>query len=99
MLDAMGPAEAPASRRGVIDQFDGDLAVIVFDDNEQLVVARNTLPPDARAGDVVMVSTPTPEPGMASAQAASAAPSIEVDDADTVASKKRIRNLIDDIFK
>ena len=99
MLDAMDPAEVPASRRGVIDQFDGDLAVIVFDDNEQLVVARNTLPPDARAGDVVMVSIPAPDAGMASAQDVPAAPSIEVDDADTAASKKRIRNLIDDIFK
>ena len=99
MSEATDPTAAPASRRGVIDQFEGDLAVIVFEGDEQLVVSRSTLPPNARAGDVVMVSTPAPEPGMASAQAASAAPSIEVDDADTVASKKRIRNLIDDIFK
>ncbi len=37
--------EGPAPRRGVIDQFEGDLAVIVFEDDEQLVVPRSTLPP------------------------------------------------------
>ncbi|HZY41888.1 MAG TPA: DUF3006 domain-containing protein [Anaerolineae bacterium] len=90
-------ASPAASRRGVIDQFEGDLAVIVFDDNEQLVVARTTLPPTARAGDVVMVSVP--KMTGTSAQALSAAPTIEVDAADTAASQERIRNLLDDIFK
>jgi hypothetical protein len=92
-------ASASASRRGVIDQFEGDLAVIAFEGDEQLVVPRNTLPPNARAGDVVTVSVPAPKPGMTSAQAASAAPSIEVDADETAASKERIRNLLDDIFK
>ena len=49
------PASQPAGKRGVIDQFEGDLATIVFDDNEQLVVARSLLPANARSGDVVMV--------------------------------------------
>jgi hypothetical protein len=88
-----------AGRRGVIDQFDGDLAVIVFDDNEQLVVARGTLPPDARAGDVVTVSVPPAQTADASAPASSVEPSIEVDAADTAARQGRIRNLLDDIFK
>jgi hypothetical protein len=81
-----------ASRRGVIDQFEGDLAVIVFDDNEQLVVARSTLPSDARAGDVVIVNVP-PE------QAPHVKPSIKVDAADTAVRRKRIRGLLNDIFK
>ena len=87
----------PARRRGVIDQFEGDLAAIVFDDNEQLVVARSTLPPNARAGDVVLVSASSGTG--TSAQALSAAPMIEVDAADTAARQARIRNLLDDIFK
>jgi hypothetical protein len=90
---------SPASRRGVIDQFEGDLAVIVFDDNEQLVVPRTTLPANARVGDVVTVSPPAAKPGMASAQDVPAAPSIEVDADETAASKERIRGLLDDIFK
>ena len=92
-------ASSAASRRGVIDQFEGDLAVIMFEGDEQLVVPRSTLPPNARAGDVVTVSMPTPKPGMTSAQAAAAAPSIEVDADATAASKEHIRNLLDDIFK
>jgi hypothetical protein len=92
-------APSPASRRGAIDQFEGDLAVIVFEGDEQLVVPRSTLPPDARPGDVVTVSLPAPEAGMASAQAAEASPLIEVDADETAASKARIRNLLDDIFK
>jgi len=99
MSDATNPTAAPTSRRGVIDQFEGDLAVIVFDGDEQLVVPRSTLPPNARAGDVVTVSVPAPKAGMASAQAASTTPSIEVDADETAASQARIRNLLDDIFK
>ena len=96
------PASQPGGKRGVIDQFEGDLATIVFDDNEQLVVARNLLPANARSGDVVMVRLPAAGAADASAQsftAASAAPSIEVQAEDTAASQQRIRNLLDDIFK
>jgi hypothetical protein len=81
-----------AGRRGVLDQFEGGLAVIVFDDNEQLVVACGTLPPNARVGDVVIVDLP---PG----QTSSVDLSIEVDAADTAIRRKRIRGLLDDIFK
>ena len=91
-------ASSATSRHGVIDQFEGDLAVIMFEGDEQLVVPRSTLPPNARAGDVVTVSMPTSKPGMTSAQAA-AAPSIEIDADETAASKEHIRNLLDDIFK
>jgi transcription elongation factor len=97
MSDSTSANGTPTARRGVIDQFEGDLAVIVFDDNAQLVVPRATLPANARAGDVVTVNTPAPKPGMASAQAAT--PSIEVNADETAASKERVRNLLDDIFK
>ena len=89
MLDSTCPPEVPARRRGVIDQFEGDLAAIVFDDNEQWVVARSALPPNARTGDAVIVTaSPTP-----------AAPSIEIDAADTAARRERIRSLLDDLFQ
>jgi hypothetical protein len=96
-------ASQPAGKRGVIDQFEGDLATIVFDDNEQLVVARQALPPNARVGDVVTVRLPDSPTADAAAQSfsvgASAAPSIEVQVDDTAASQERVRNLLDDIFK
>ncbi len=104
MPDSTDFVEGPAPRRGVIDQFEGELAVIVFEDDEQLVVPRSTLPPDARPGDVVRISPP-PVPEIATAEAAAAAdaepepPTIEVDADDTTTSRKRIRNLLDDIFK
>ncbi len=108
MPDSTDFVEGPAPRRGVIDQFEDDLAVIVFDGDEQLVVPRSTLPPDARPGDVVRISHP-PAPEITEAAAEVAAetaeevepgpPTIEVDAEDTTTSRKRIRNLLDDIFK
>jgi hypothetical protein len=96
-------ANQPAGKRGVIDQFEGELATIVFDDNEQLVVARQTLPANARVGDVVTVRVPAAPAADAAAQSfsvgASAAPTIEVQTDDTAASQKRVRDLLDDIFK
>ena len=93
----------PIGKRGVIDQFEGELATIVFDDNEQLVVARNLLPPNARVGDVVTVRVPAAPAADAVAKSflvgAAAAPSIEVQPDDTAASQKRVRDLLDDIFK
>ncbi len=90
-------ASSASTRRGVIDQFEGDLAVIMFEGDEQLVVPRSTLPPTARPGDVVTISAPVTHAGLASAQAA--APSIDVDAAETAASKQHVRDLLDDIFK
>jgi hypothetical protein len=82
---------------------EGDLATIVFDDNERLVVARSLLPANARSGDVVMVRLPDSSAAGASARSfaaeSSAAPTIEVQADDTAASQQRIRNLLDDIFK
>jgi hypothetical protein len=92
-------ANPPAGKRGVIDQFEGELATIVFDDNAQLVVARQTLPPDARVGDVVTVRLPDARVASVSAQALPTAPSIEVQPDETAASQKRVRDLLDDIFK
>ena len=97
------PASQPAAKRGVIDQFEGELATIVFDDNEQLIVARSLLPANARSGDVVTVRLPDSRAADAGAQSftveSSAAPSIEINADDTAASRQRIRNLLDDIFK
>jgi len=93
----------PAGKRGVIDQFEDELATIVFDDNEQLVVARQTLPANARVGDVVTVRVPNTGAADVAARAFSAgpapAPSVEVEADDTAASQKRVRDLLDDIFK
>lgn len=100
MMDANTSTNAASSvsmRRGVIDQFEGDLAVIAFEGDEQRVVPRSTLPPTARPGDVVTISVPVTHAGLAAAQAA--APSIGVDAADTAASKEHVRDLLDDIFK
>ena len=100
---AAAAANQPTGKRGVIDQFEGELATIVFDDNEQLVIARNLLPANARSGDVVMVNVPATPAADAAAQSfsvgASAAPAIEVQADDTAASQKRVRDLLDDIFK
>ncbi len=104
MSTSNSPATSqPVGKRGMIDQFEGELATIVFDDNEQLVVARQTLPANARVGDVVTVRLPDSPAADAAAQSfsvgASAAPSIEVEADDTAASQKRVRDLLDDIFK
>lgn len=91
----------PGGKRGVIDQIEGDLATIVFDDNEQLVIARSLLPSTARSGDVVTVDVPPASAADAAAQSFSlgaAAPTIEVQPDDTAASQKRVRDLLDDIF-
>src|SRR5512140_1207619 len=92
--------EKPAGRRGVIDQIEDGLATIVFDDNnEQLVVKIETLPPNARAGDVVTINPPTADANAEALDEGAASPTIEVDSAETEAAKERVRNLIDDIFK
>jgi hypothetical protein len=40
--------------RGVIDRFEEELAVIVFDDDQRLNVPRDQLPKGAKAGDAVV---------------------------------------------
>ncbi len=42
--------------RGVIDRFEGDYAVVVLDDEQQLDWPRSTLPADARPGMAVALS-------------------------------------------
>lgn len=99
-LNTSNDAASPAGRRGVIDQFEGDLATIVFDDNQQIVVARRTLPPNSRVGDVVFVDArPKTTIGAQAAGAEASAPTVEVDATETEAAKERVRNLLDDIFK
>ena len=41
--------------RGVIDRFEGDLAAIVFDDNQRLDLPRDQLPRGACSGDAIVV--------------------------------------------
>ncbi|MFN8598373.1 MAG: DUF3006 domain-containing protein [Anaerolineae bacterium] len=91
---------AHAGRRGVIDQIEDELVTIVFDDNnESVVVARQTLPPNSRVGDVVTIGKTSTAFSAQAAGEAAPSPTIEVDDAETQAAKERVRNLIDDIFK
>jgi hypothetical protein len=48
-------SNVPAEMRGVIDQIEGEIAVVVFDDDQRLDWPRRYLPADARAGDAVIV--------------------------------------------
>ena len=41
--------------RGVIDHFEGKLAVIVFDDQRRVNIPRRQLPQGAHAGDVIIM--------------------------------------------
>ena len=50
------------SVRGVIDRFEGDYAVVVLDDGQQLDWPRSTLPADAQPGVAVALSlSPIPQ--------------------------------------
>ena len=49
------PPSSPAELRGVIDQIEGDLLVVVFDDEQRLDWPRRFAPADARSGDAVIV--------------------------------------------
>lgn len=96
------PDEQPAALlRGVIDQIDEGIATILFDDERRVEWPISRLPANAKVGTVIRVpaSALNPAAFAAGAADAAAAPPIEVDDADTEASKQRIRNLLDDIFK
>lgn len=42
--------------RGVVDQFEGDYALVVLDDGQQLVWPRSTLPADVRPGMSVVLN-------------------------------------------
>ncbi len=45
----------PTELRGVIDQIDGDIVVVVFDDEQRLDWPRRFVPEAARSGDAVIV--------------------------------------------
>ena len=49
------PASQPAGKRGVIDQIEGDIVVVVFDDEQRLDWPRRFVPEDAKPGDAVIV--------------------------------------------
>jgi hypothetical protein len=95
------PDEQPAALlRGVIDQIDEGIATILFDDERRVEWPISRLPANVKVGTVIRVPASALNPAaFAAGAAAAAAPPIEVDDADTEASKQRIRNLLDDIFK
>lgn len=54
-------AHVPTEMRGAIDRFEGDLAVIVFDDDQRLDCPRQYLPVEAKAGDAVVVTLAEPD--------------------------------------
>ncbi len=47
--------DAPAGLRGVIDQIEGDIVVVAFDDEQRLDWPRRFAPAEARSGDAVIV--------------------------------------------
>jgi hypothetical protein len=47
--------KTPAELRGAIDQIEGDLVVVVFDDNQRLEWPRRFVPDNAKSGDAVIV--------------------------------------------
>ncbi len=51
-----GKAKAkPPELRGVIDQIEGEIVVVVFDDEQRLDWPRRFVPKDAKSGDAVIV--------------------------------------------
>jgi len=104
--------------RGVIDRFEGDLAAIVFDDDQRLDLPRTQLPKDAHSGDAIVVrlvdadglKAKWKEAGVIELEDGQSIKwpgkkgkgevhlAIEIDAEDTEARKKRVRNLLDDIF-
>jgi hypothetical protein len=46
--------EAARELRGVIDRFEGELAAIVFDDDQKLDCPKELLPPEAHSGDAIV---------------------------------------------
>jgi hypothetical protein len=46
---------AAVAMRGAIDQIEGDLVVVVFDDDQRLEWPRRFVPADAKSGDAVIV--------------------------------------------
>jgi hypothetical protein len=47
--------DVPAELRGVIDQIEGDIVVIAFDDEQRLDWPRRFVPEEAKSGDAVIV--------------------------------------------
>ena len=45
----------PAELRGAIDQIEGDIVVVVFDDEQRLDWPRRFVPAEAKSGDAVIV--------------------------------------------
>jgi len=53
--------DVPAELRGTIDQIEGDIVVVVFDDEQRLDWPRRFVPEDAKSGDAVIVRVVTAE--------------------------------------
>ncbi len=47
--------DSPAELRGVIDQIEGDIVVVAFDDEQRLDWPRRFVPEQAKSGDAVIV--------------------------------------------
>ena len=111
--------DAPGEWRGAIDQIEGEIVVVVFDDEQRLDWPRRFVPKEAKSGDAVIVRVAPADdahwsgeggagqitlgqqtiewPAEVAAEPVSL--SIEIDAADTVARKERVRGLVDDLFK
>ncbi len=51
----------PAELRGVIDQIEGDIVVVVFDDEQRLDWPRRYAPQDAKSSEAVVVRLTSPD--------------------------------------
>jgi hypothetical protein len=49
--------ESASELRGAIDQIEGDIVVVVFDDEQRLDWPRRFVPAEAKSGDAVIVRT------------------------------------------
>jgi hypothetical protein len=52
---SMAELRGASELRGAIDQIEGDLVVVVFDDDQRLEWPRRCVPEDAKSGDAVIV--------------------------------------------
>ena len=104
--------------RGVIDRFEGNLAAIVFDDDQRLDLPRDHLPAGAQTGDAIVMRigdtglrgqwSQSGKIELSDGQSirwpgargkGEVRVSIAIDADDTAARKKRVKSLLNDIFK
>lgn len=70
-------------KKGVIDRFEGDIAVVEFEDKTHEDIPKEKLPPGAREGDVLIIEKD----------------SIKLDKKETKRLRDEIESLMDELFK